>query len=122
MFPTVASDPNEAPSLPLWMALWLATPVLICAVRLSTLPRVFGGGVWLAGYRPRLGPSTGSWPPERSTGCVLASSGVEAGRRGPGRIIIPNQNHSNATEKRPVAILYAETASVRAGIVAGTGL
>jgi hypothetical protein len=47
MIPAAGSDANEAPSLPLWLTLWFAMPVLICAVRLSALRRVFGGGTWL---------------------------------------------------------------------------
>ena len=47
MIPTAASDANEAPSLPLWLALWFAMPVLICAVWLSASRRTFNGGVWL---------------------------------------------------------------------------
>ncbi len=48
VFPTVASAPDEAPSLPLWLAFWLAMPVLVCVVWLSAFRRVSGGGgVWL---------------------------------------------------------------------------
>lgn len=103
VFPTVASAPDEAPSLPLWLAFWLAMPVLVCVVWLSAFRRVSGGGgVWLRRLSAPVGPSAGAWPPALSSGCVLACSGVEAGRRRPGRIAVSNQAGADATEKRPL--------------------